>query len=168
MVILRLQRIGRKKAPHFRLIAQDKKKDQWDKSIEILGWKNPRSKEQSLKKDRIEYWLSVGAQCTDTVHNWLINEGIIKEDKKRKSIKISKKRAEKIADKKKATEEKVETDTVAKETASEETKVEEPKSETPTDEKSVEETKEETKTEEKVEENKEESKEDSKPEDKKE
>jgi small subunit ribosomal protein S16 len=117
MVILRLQRIGRKKSPHFRLIAQDKKKDQWDKSIEILGWKNPRSKEKSLKKDRIEYWLSVGAQCTDTVHNWLINEGIIKEDKKRKSIKISKKRKEKIADKKKVAEEKAVADTAAKETA---------------------------------------------------
>ncbi|MFC1622417.1 30S ribosomal protein S16 [Patescibacteria group bacterium] len=106
MVILRLQRIGRKKEPHFRLIAQDKKKDQWDKSIEILGWLNPRSKEKTLKKERVEYWLSVGAQCTDRVHNWLIDEGILKQDK-RNTIKISKKRKSKKEGKKKAPTQKV-------------------------------------------------------------
>lgn len=98
MVKLKLQRIGRKKTPHFRLIVQESSKDPWDKSNEILGWINPRSKEKELKKERIEYWLSVGAQPTDTVQNLLINEGIIKGDKS-KTINISKKRAEKLASK---------------------------------------------------------------------
>lgn len=96
MVTLRLQRIGRSKEPHFRLIAQDKRKDQWDKSIEILGWLNPRTKAKDLKKDRIEYWLSVGAQPSDTVNNLLINEGMLKGDKRR-IVKVSKKRKEKLS-----------------------------------------------------------------------
>lgn len=99
MVSIRLQRIGRKKLPHFRLIVQDKQKDPWDKSLEILGSMNPRTKEVSLKKERIEYWLSVGAQCTNTVNNLLIEQGIIK-GKKAKTITISKKRAAKKEGKK--------------------------------------------------------------------
>ena len=98
MVKLKLQRIGRKKTPHFRIIVQESSKDPWDKTNEILGWINPRSKEKDIKKERVEYWLSVGAQPTDTVRNLLINEGIIKGDKA-KTVKISKKRAEKIAKK---------------------------------------------------------------------
>ena len=94
MVALRLQRIGKKKQPHFRLIAQEKTKDPWDKSLEILGWINPRTKEKKIKKERVEYWLSVGAQPTDTVHNLLVNEGILKAEKV-KTFKISKKRKEK-------------------------------------------------------------------------
>ncbi|MBU4360793.1 30S ribosomal protein S16 [Candidatus Parcubacteria bacterium] len=94
MLTFKLQRIGKKKEPHFRLIVQEKGKDPHDKSVEILGWLNPRTKEKELKKERIEYWLSVGAQATDTVHNLLVSENILKADKK-KTFKISKKRASK-------------------------------------------------------------------------
>ena len=99
MVILRLQRIGKKKAPHFRLIAQEKTKDPQSRSLEILGWLNPKTKERQIKKERVGYWLSVGAQCTDTVHNLLVDEGILKEGK-RKTFKISKKRLERKENKK--------------------------------------------------------------------
>jgi len=91
MVVLRLQRMGRKKEPHFRLIAQEKAKDPWDKSLEILGFVNPRTKEKRIKKERIEDWLSKGAQPTNTVYNLLIDEGIIK-DEKRKTLNIKKKK----------------------------------------------------------------------------
>jgi len=98
MVKLKLQRIGKKKEPHFRLIVQDSKKDPHDKSVEILGWLNPRTKEKQIKKERVEYWLSKGAQPTDTVHNLLVSAEIIK-DKKRKTFTISKKRREKMESK---------------------------------------------------------------------
>lgn len=91
MVKLKLQRLGRKKLPFFRLIAQEESKDPWDKSNEILGWINPRTKEKELKKERIQYWLDQGAQATNSVHNLLINAGIIQGEKK-KAFKISKKR----------------------------------------------------------------------------
>ncbi|MFH1610437.1 MAG: 30S ribosomal protein S16 [Patescibacteria group bacterium] len=141
MVSIRLQRIGRKKLPHFRLIVQDKQKDPWDKSLEILGSIDPRTKEISLKKDRIEYWLSVGAQPTNTVRNLLIEQGIIKGEKA-KTINISKKRtAKKEGDK---TEEKVEEAKEDKPESKEEVKeekkeeVEQPKKEEKTKEKKAE------------------------------
>lgn len=95
MVVLRLQRLGKKKEPHFRLIAQEESKNPQDKALEILGWLNPRTKERKIKRDRLTYWLSVGAQATATVHNLLVSEGIIKGPKV-KAIKISKKRQEKM------------------------------------------------------------------------
>ena len=143
MVRIKLQRIGKKKEPHFRLIVQEKAKDPHNKSIEIIGWLNPRSKEKDIKKDRAEYWLSVGAQPTDSVYNLFVAEGIIKGDKK-KTFTVSKKRQSKI-DSKKATEEAknapaeapVEEDKTEEKPAEE--KAEEPKVETPeTEEKQAE------------------------------
>ncbi len=49
--------------------------------VEEVGFYNPLTKEKSVKADRVKYWLSVGAQPSDTVHNLLISEKII-EDKK--------------------------------------------------------------------------------------
>ena len=101
MICIRLQRIGKKKQPIYRVIVSDKHKDTQAKSLEILGNYNPvtQPKQIELKKDRIEYWLSVGAQPSPTVNNLLVKEGILKA-KKQKSVFISKKRAKKIADKK--------------------------------------------------------------------
>jgi len=151
MVILRLQRIGKKKEPHFRLIAQEKSKDPHDKSLEILGFVNPRNKERRIKKDKIEKWLSNGAQCTNTVYNLLIDEGIIKGEK-RKNFKISKKRLNKKEGKKEekpAEGEKKEKDETPAEDKKDEVKKEK-KEETKPEEKSKEEPKkEEVKTEEK-------------------
>jgi len=103
MVSIRLQRIGRKKMPHFRLIAQDKQKNPNDKSLEILGSINPRTKEINLKEENIKTWLAKGAQPTNSAHNLLVDKGIIKADKK-KTISISKKRLAKKEVTKKAEE----------------------------------------------------------------
>jgi small subunit ribosomal protein S16 len=48
-----------------------------------------------FKKDRIEYWLGVGAQTSPTVHNLFVKEGILK-DKKRKVVFLSGKRKAKM------------------------------------------------------------------------
>jgi small subunit ribosomal protein S16 len=101
MVSIRLQRIGRRKQPYFRVVAQDKTKDPWDKSLDILGTLNPRTKEVTLNEERIKYWISVGAQPTERLHNLFVDKKII-EGKKVKTIKISQKRAAKIAEKKEA------------------------------------------------------------------
>jgi small subunit ribosomal protein S16 len=114
MVSIRLQRIGRKKQPYFRVVAQDKTKDPWDKSLEILGSLNPRTKEVTLNADRIKYWLSVGAQPTARLHNLFIDEKIIEGDKQ-KTIVITKKRAAKIAEKNAAANPVEETPAEAKE-----------------------------------------------------
>lgn len=90
MVSLRLQRMGKKKEPHFRLIAQDKRKNTQSKFLEVLGYLNPGTKEVQLKEHRIKYWLSVGAQATATVHNLLVSKGVI-EGNKLKATKTKKK-----------------------------------------------------------------------------
>ncbi|OGH64628.1 MAG: 30S ribosomal protein S16 [Candidatus Magasanikbacteria bacterium RIFCSPHIGHO2_01_FULL_41_23] len=97
MLVLRLQRMGKTKRPSYRLIVSPKHKDTQSGQIEILGQYDPiqKTKVINLKKERIEYWLSVGAQMSPTVNNLLINAGIVKGDKKR-SVFFSKKRTAKL------------------------------------------------------------------------
>jgi len=80
MLVIRLTRIGKKKQPEYRFIISEKTKDPWGKALEILGNYNPRSTPVTvtLKKDRIEYWISKGAQCSDTVWNILMDQGLVR------------------------------------------------------------------------------------------
>lgn len=103
MLTLRLSRIGKRKQPSFRLICVEKQKDPWGTHVEILGTMNPRSKEQSFNAERIKYWLSVGAQPSDTVRNLLITHKII-EGKKANVTRLTKKRQAAIAAKVKPAE----------------------------------------------------------------
>jgi len=79
MLAIRLQRIGKKKQPSYRVVVSDKKKDLYGKQLEILGNYNPVSipKTVSLNADRIKYWISQGAQASATVHNLLVKEKVI-------------------------------------------------------------------------------------------
>jgi small subunit ribosomal protein S16 len=78
MVVLRLKRMGRTHRPFYRLCAMDKRVPCGGKAIEQLGWYDPLAPEEkqvSLKLDRIDYWLSVGAQPSDTVRGMLKKAG---------------------------------------------------------------------------------------------
>lgn len=68
MVRIRLRRVGRKNQPSYRLVAADKESPRDGRFIEILGSYNPRTEPSTiqLKEDRIFYWLSVGAQLSDS------------------------------------------------------------------------------------------------------
>lgn len=102
MLTIRLQRVGKKKIASYRLIVSEKARDTQDVYLEQLGTFNPHAKENQFLpiKERIEYWMSKGAQTSGTVHNLLVTAGIIK-DKKVKTVYLSKKRSAKIAEKKK-------------------------------------------------------------------
>jgi small subunit ribosomal protein S16 len=70
MVVLRLKRMGRRHRPFYRVCAMDKRSPRDGRVIEQLGWFDPlveESKQTELKIDRINYWLSVGAQPSPTV-----------------------------------------------------------------------------------------------------
>ncbi len=71
MVKLRLKRMGRRNRAFFRICAFDAREERDGRSIEQLGTYDPMEKDEEkkvvLKRDRIEYWLSVGAQPTETV-----------------------------------------------------------------------------------------------------
>ncbi len=81
MLVLKLQRVGKKHQASFRLVVGEKRTKLNGKQLEYLGWYNPQNKKAGLEKDRILHWLKVGAQKTATVHNLLINQGVISEKK---------------------------------------------------------------------------------------
>lgn len=82
MLTIRFTRIGKKNQPIFRIVVIEKKSPpKAGRPLEILGFYNPLTKEKAIKKERILYWKSVGAQVSDSVKNLLINEGIIKDKK---------------------------------------------------------------------------------------
>jgi small subunit ribosomal protein S16 len=74
MVVLRLKRLGRRHRPFYRLNAMDQRAPRNGRVIEELGWFDPLvddDKQLNFKADRIKYWLSVGAQPSDTVRGLL-------------------------------------------------------------------------------------------------
>lgn len=78
MLKIRLQRIGRRHDPQFRVVVIDGRRGpKSGKFIEIVGSYNAKAGDVQLNKERITYWLSVGAQPSDTVHNFCVSEGII-------------------------------------------------------------------------------------------
>ena len=94
MLQIRLLRFGKKNKPSFRLILVHKGKRP-GKYLEYLGSYFPLEKTKktdNIATDRINYWISKGAQPTPTVHNILINARVITG--KKVKIKISKKKGE--------------------------------------------------------------------------
>lgn len=81
MVRLRLQRMGRRHRPFYRLNAVEKRTQRDGRVLESLGWYNPMAKEGQqrveLKADRIKAWLEQGAQASDTVNDLLAEAEII-------------------------------------------------------------------------------------------
>jgi small subunit ribosomal protein S16 len=80
VVRLRLKRMGRRHRPFYRLNAIDSRSPRDGRVIEPLGWYDPIEKDEakvmSLNEDRIRYWLSVGAQPSETVRTLLRKSGI--------------------------------------------------------------------------------------------
>lgn len=100
MLTIRLQRVGKKKHPTYRLIVSEKARDTFGTYLEHLGSFDPHAKENKFapNADRVKYWISKGAQTSDTVHNLLVNAGIIQGAKK-KSVYLTTKRKAKLAEK---------------------------------------------------------------------
>lgn len=80
MVVLRLKRTGRHKAPCYRVTAVDSRRARDSRVIEELGVYDPcnqdAARQVSLNADRIAYWLSQGAQPTTTVRSLLKRQGV--------------------------------------------------------------------------------------------
>lgn len=66
MLMLRLSRAGSKKRPVYHLVAADKRSRRDGRFIENLGYYWPSRDILVLKQDRIDHWMSVGAQMTET------------------------------------------------------------------------------------------------------
>lgn len=70
---IRLRQQGRTNRTFYRLVVTDSRSPRDGKYVEALGWYNPieavDDKKMSFKIDRIQHWLSVGAQLTDNVES---------------------------------------------------------------------------------------------------
>ena len=83
MLKIRLQRIGRKNDPAFRVLLTDSKNSaKSGKFLEILGSYNLKKGEVLFKQDRVTYWMGQGAQVSDTVHNFLVHQKLVPGKKK--------------------------------------------------------------------------------------
>ncbi|MDO8562087.1 MAG: 30S ribosomal protein S16 [bacterium] len=124
MLKIRLQRIGRKNMPAFRIIvAEHTRGPKTGNIVEKLGTYNPKTKERTFEAERIKYWLSVGAEASDTVHNMLVSAKIITGAK---IVKHQEKPAEPVAEEAKAPAAAAESAPVAEEAKTEEKKEEAP------------------------------------------
>jgi small subunit ribosomal protein S16 len=72
-VRIRLARYGGKKSPYYRVVAAHGEARRDGRFLELLGTYDPSKTEGhlSLKRDRYDYWVSVGAQPSDTVASLL-------------------------------------------------------------------------------------------------
>lgn len=77
MLVIRLNRFGKRNQAQFRVVLQEKTKAPGHRHVEMLGSHDPHSKVTIFKKDRILYWIGQGAQPSDRVHNMLVKEGVI-------------------------------------------------------------------------------------------
>ena len=80
-VRIRLRRSCRKKAPVYRIVVADSKSPRDGKFIEIVGQYAPRQSEGGLvvNDERVNYWMGVGAEPSDTVRSLLRKAGILKK-----------------------------------------------------------------------------------------
>jgi len=78
-VKLRLKRMGKKRQPVYKVVAADVRSPRDGKFIESIGLYNPKTHPATvdINEDRALYWLSVGAQPTNTVKNLLSERGIL-------------------------------------------------------------------------------------------
>ena len=81
MLKIRLQRIGKKGQAYFRVIVTEHTQKPKGRFLEDLGAYDPHKNTVNAKKERIEYWLSKGAQLSPTVNNLLVGREIIKGQK---------------------------------------------------------------------------------------
>jgi small subunit ribosomal protein S16 len=71
--------MGAKKRPSYRIVAADSRSPRDGRFIEIVGTYDPITDPATIKlnAERIRYWLSVGAQPTDTVRSIIKREGLL-------------------------------------------------------------------------------------------
>ena len=80
MLMIRLQRTGRKHEPTFRVVLTDSKNGpKSGKYLENLGWYDTRIKNkiEQMDTEKIKYWMSKGTKLSLTLHNYLVGQKVI-------------------------------------------------------------------------------------------
>ena len=123
MLAISLMRMGAKGKPFYRLVVKEKRSKRDGAYLENVGTYNPMADpaEVNLEHDRIQYWIGVGAQPTDTVKSLIKNNPVQTEEEKAAALQAreAKKEADRKAreDAKRAEAERLEAERVAAEKA---------------------------------------------------
>ena len=123
MLAISLMRMGAKGKPFYRLVVKEKRSKRDGAYLENLGTYNPMADpaEVNLKHERIQYWIGVGAQPTETVASLIKNNPVQTEEEKAAALKAraDKKEADRAAKDaaKKAEADRLEAERVAAEKA---------------------------------------------------
>lgn len=92
MLTIRLARIGKRNKAQFQIVLQEHTVAPGGKHVEVLGSYDPHSKKEVLKAERIKYWVSQGAQISDTAYNLFISKGVLTGEKRK--VKLPAKKVE--------------------------------------------------------------------------
>ncbi|MFN0206843.1 MAG: 30S ribosomal protein S16 [Planctomycetota bacterium] len=79
-LVLRLQRLGRRNRPYYRLVAANERVKLDGGFVEILGTYDPIAKDEkrlNIKVERAQYWVNTGAQLTETARSLLKESGVV-------------------------------------------------------------------------------------------
>jgi len=87
MLAIKLQRIGRKHQPSYRVVVAEKRSKMGAPPVEDFGSYNSFDKTFAVNAERVSYWLKAGARPTATVHNLLVKNGILVVPKLKIAIK---------------------------------------------------------------------------------
>jgi small subunit ribosomal protein S16 len=76
MLIIRLQRTGKKNQADFRIVLTEKAAPVQKKFLEVLGSYNPRKKYFQVKEERLKHWLGQHVALSETLNNLLVTKGL--------------------------------------------------------------------------------------------
>lgn len=83
MLKMRLQRIGRKNSPSYRVVVTDSRNAvSRGRNVDHIGSYDPKLGRVIIDKDKATHWLGHGVQPSDTVYNMLVTQGIVEGRKK--------------------------------------------------------------------------------------
>ncbi len=96
--MMRLQRVGRKNEPSYRVVVVDKRTGpKSNNNIDHIGFYNPKLGVIEIDGEKAKAWLSKGVQASDTVHNMLVSKKIIDAKKINVLPKMANRKAEPVA-----------------------------------------------------------------------
>lgn len=82
MLKMRLQRIGRKNSPSYRVVIVDSRQGpKSGKFVDMIGFYEPKAGTRRIDAEKATEWIKKGAQVSPTVHNMLITQKIIEGKK---------------------------------------------------------------------------------------
>ena len=97
MLTIRLARAGAKKRPFFHITVADSRKPRDGRFIERVGFFNPREDLLEVDKERVDHWVSKGAQLSDRVNTLLIQSQETEEETKHRIDIKAKKKEKRVA-----------------------------------------------------------------------